>query len=236
VDAVRFAGDTEKTPHKVAVIKIEKALLGAAGVTHVKVGFLPPPLTDPAVPPGRGGRGGFQPIHLIVEQSGVFFLTRHPSGKFYTITPMMAPLNARADNYKSQAEQVEKAAAALADPMKALTADKAADRFLAAAALLSRYRSFPEDGRETELQRVSADESRLILKSIAEADWKRADQTAPGAMQLFFQLGLNPESGFHPPQAQPGADYTSAVKDAFVKWLAGPGKDFRIERIVPKKK
>jgi hypothetical protein len=205
-------------------------------VTHVKVGFLPPPPADPAVPPGRGGRGGFQPVNLNVEQSGVFFLTRHPGGEFYTITPMMAPLNARIDNYKSQADLVEKAAAALTDPMKALGAEKAADRFLAAAVLLSRYRGFPEDGRETELQKVPADESKLILKSIADADWKQAGENAPGAMQLFFQLGLNPESGFTPPHAQPGADYTSVVKDAFVKWLAGPGTDYRIEKIVPKKK
>ena len=35
VDAIRFPGDTEKVPHRVAVIKIDKALVGAGSVTHV---------------------------------------------------------------------------------------------------------------------------------------------------------------------------------------------------------
>src|SRR5437764_180523 len=38
----------EKITYKIAVIKVESGLVGAANVTHVKVGFIPPPPADPA--------------------------------------------------------------------------------------------------------------------------------------------------------------------------------------------
>lgn len=236
VNAIRYAGDNEKVPHKVAVIKIDKGLVGGGAVTHVKVGFIPPPPADPAVPPGRPVRGGFQQVDLKEGQEGLFFLTKHPSGEFYAITPMMAPLDPKAENYNAQAEQVTKAAAALSDPMKALKAEKADDRFFAAAALLSRYRSFPDDGRETELAKVPADESKLILKALGEADWTKNEPEVLGAMQAFYLLGLNETTGWKQPLIKPGDNFQQVMKSSFERWLAGPGKDYQIEKIVPKKK
>jgi hypothetical protein len=235
VDAVRFPGDTQKVPHKVAVIKIDKPLIGGGAVTHVKVGFIPPPPIDPTTP-RPPIRGGFQPVELKEGQEGVFFLTRHAGGEFYTFSPMMGPIDSKAENYKTQFEQVQKAAAALADPMKALKADKPADRFFSAAALVARYRSYPESGGEVETLKVAAEESQLILKAIAEADWKKSDENGLGALQSFYQLGLNPSSGFQQPQPKPGVDFEETLRAAFVAWLADGGKDYRIEKLVPKKK
>src|SRR5690242_19828103 len=48
VDAARFPGDTEKAPHRIAVIKIKKGLVGTKAITHIKVGFIPLPPVDPA--------------------------------------------------------------------------------------------------------------------------------------------------------------------------------------------
>src|SRR5262245_47050256 len=61
VDLIRYAGDKEKAPHRVAVIKIDKPLIGGAGITHVKVGFIPPAPSDPPAPPIRAGEA-FKPI------------------------------------------------------------------------------------------------------------------------------------------------------------------------------
>jgi len=232
VDTIRFPGDKEKTPHRVALIKIDKALVGGGAVTHVKVGFIPPPPVDP-ITPRPPIRGGYQPVDLTVGQKGVFFLTQHPSGEFYSITPMMSPLSSKDENYKVQAAQVMTAAAALTDPMKALKAEKAEDRFLAAETLVMKYRSYPINGA-TELAKVPAEESQLILKAIAAADWKKTDENGLGAMKSFYQLGLNPASGFKQPQPKPGVDFQDTLKAAFTTWLAGPGKDYRIEKIVPK--
>ena len=188
VDAARFPGDTEKTPHRIAVIKIEKGLVGAAAITHIKVGFIPPPPVDPTAPrpPIRGGR---QPVDLKVGQEGVFFLIKHPGGEFYTISPMMTPLDSKEKGFKAQVLLVEKAAAALADPMKALKAEKAEDRLLAATVLLGKYRSYPENGGPTQLIKVPADESRLILKSIADADWKAAERERPERTSVVLPVG-----------------------------------------------
>jgi hypothetical protein len=235
VKAIRFPGDTEKALYRVAVIKIDKAVVGGEAITHVKVGFIPPPPVD-RIAPRPPIRGGFQPVDLQVGQKGVFFLTRHPSGEFYTITPMMPPLNSKDENFKAQAAEVTQAAAALADPKKALKAEKAEERLIAARTLVMKYRTYPENGEATERVKVPADESQLILKTIAEADWKKADENGPGAVQSFYQLGLNAESGFQDPESKPGVDYRDALKAAFVAWLAGPGKDYRIEKVVPKKK
>jgi hypothetical protein len=235
VDAVRFPGDTNKVPHKVVVIKIDKGLVGGGAITHIKVGFVPPPPADPNTPV-RPVRGGFQQIDLKEGQEGLFFLTKHPSGEFYTVTPMLAPLDPKAENYKAQSEQVAKAAAALADPMKALKADKADDRYFAAAALLAKYRSYPDTGGEVEAVKLAADESKLILKALAEADWKKADDDGPGAMMSFYQLGLNDAAGWKQPQVKPGDNFQDVTKAAFVKWLDGPGKDYQIQKIVAKKK
>lgn len=235
VNAPRHAGDTEKVPHKVVVIKIEKGLVGGDGVTHVKVGFIPPPPVDPNAParPGRGGPA--QQLDLKEGQEGVFFLTKQPGGGFYTVAPLMAPLDPKAGNYKAQLDQVTKAAAAFADPMKALKAEKAEDRFAAAAALVSKYRNVP-DGAEVETVKVPAEESKLILKALAEADWKKTDPDVFYPTQAFYALGLTEKDGWKQPKPVPGTDFVDALKAGFTKWLDGPGKDYQVGKFVAKKK
>jgi len=233
VDAVRYPGDTQKVIHKVAVIKIDKGLVGTGGVTHVKVAFVPPPPADPNAPPVR--RGPLSPVDLKEGQEGLFFLTRHPGADFYTITPLMTPLDPKADDYKANVEQVVKAATALADPAKALKAAKAEDRYFAAIALVARYRAYPEFGGETSTEKVPAEESKLILQALTEGDWKKAEPDGVNGAQAFYQLGLNDKDGWKPPQPRPNVDYADDIKAAFAKWLDGPGKDYRIGRIVPKK-
>src|SRR4051794_6877488 len=48
IRAARFPGDREKGEYRVAVVKVEEGLVGARGLTHVRVGFqLPPPPPPP---------------------------------------------------------------------------------------------------------------------------------------------------------------------------------------------
>lgn len=245
VDAPLYPGVKEKTAYKVAVIKVESALVGAANVTHVKVGFVPAaapaPGGDPAVPPrGRPipGRGGFGPVTLTEGQEGLFYLSKHHSADFYTINPMMAPLGAKDEGYKDQLAQVKQAAAVIADPMKGLKADKATDRLFAANVLVQKYRSYPEGGGEAEQVKIGADESKLVLKAIAEGDWKNdgTDPNAPNAYQAFSMIGLNDKDGWKYPMVKPGEDFIVKTKEAYVAWLAGAGKDYQISKWVPKKK
>ena len=237
VDATPVAGAPDKIAYTIAVIKVETGLFGAANVTHLKVGFVPPAPVDPAAPV-RPGRGGFQQqVNLTKGLEGLFFLTKHHSGEFYVVSPMLAPAEAAADGYKEQVALVKQGAAVLADPAKALTAEKAGDRSFAASVLVTKYRAAPE-GSEVATVKVSADESRLVLKALAEGNWKaeasRAD--APNAYQAFSQLGLTDADGWKYPVVKPGEDFVEKTRAAFVAWVAGAGKDYQINKLVAKKK
>ena len=228
-----FAGATDKVSFKVAVVKVENGLVGAANVTHVKVGFIPPPA---AAPPGRPlpGRGGSQSVNLTEGTEALFYLTKHHSGEFYTINPITPPIESNANGYKDELALTKKGAAALADPAKALKADKADDRFLAAVVLVTKFRTYPNDGREVETVTVPADESRRVLAALAAGNWK-PDGNAVNAYQVFSMLGLTAQDGWKQPMVKPGEDFIAKTREAFTAWLAGPGKDYQIKKIVPKK-
>lgn len=254
VDAPQFAGAKEKVAYKVAVVKIEKSFAGANNLTHIKVGFIPRPPAPPGGPPAAGGPGvarpairpirpGLQAPELKEGQEMLFFLDKHPSADFYVMPPMSPPVDASTDAGKKEVEQVKKVTELLADPMKALKSDKADVRAEAAALLVMKSRSYPTSGGEADQVPIDAEQSKLILKALAEADWK-AVQKGPGTMnpmQAFYQLGLTDKDGWKPPvvpQPQPGQpppDFVGIQKEAFVEWLAGPGKDYRIKKFVPKK-
>lgn len=252
VDAAPFPGAKEKVAYKVAVVKIESALSGVKEVTHVKIGFVPPkPVPAPVpVPPGglqpiRPIRPGFQAPELKEGQEMLFFLAKHPSADFYVIPGMSPPVDASTDSGKKELEAVKKALAVLADPLKGLKSDKAEERLLTATTLVTKYRAYPEAGGEVAQVAIGAEESKLILKALAEANWSH--QVRPGAdlgaspMTVFYQLGLTDKDGWKPvavPPTMPGQppiDFNALTKDAFVRWLNGPGKDYQIKKNVPKK-
>ena len=235
VDVAPVPG-ADKITYKVAVIKVESGIAGAANVTHLKVAFVPPAPVDPAAPV-RPGRGGFQPVNFTVGMDGLFYLTKLPGGEYYVVNPMLAPAEAATDGYKEQVALVKKGAAVLADPAKALKAEKGGDRSFAAVVMVSKYRAYPE-GVEVAVAKVPADESKLVLKALAEGSWKAdpADPQAPAAYQAFGQLGLTDADGWKPPVVKPGEDYTEKTREAFAAWVADAGKDYQINKLVVKKK
>jgi hypothetical protein len=189
------------------------------------------------LPPRRAGG-----VELKAGDQYVFFLTRHPEGNFYVMPFTSPPLDPKGDPGKAELAEAKKALAVLADPKAALAAAKAEDRAYAATVLVTKYRSSPETGAEPVEVPIPADESRLILKGLAEGDWKqgvRFNTVTPFA--AFNRLGLSPQDGWNPPPpprpvpGQPPADYAALAKEAFVRWLDGPGRDYRVKRFVPKK-
>lgn len=220
------APGAEKVEYRVAVVKVESGLAGAANLTHVKVGF----------PAAAGPRRGLPVVALMEGQEGLFFLNKHPGAGFYSYNWMTSPVDATAPDYKAQVAVVKKALTAVADPMPALKAGRAEDRTLAAVALVLKYRTAPPTGGEVEPVKVPADESRLVLKALAEADWSKAEADQPRAVNAFYMLALGQNDGWTPPKPAPGTDYNSELRAAFAKWVAGPGKDYQISKLVAKKK
>ncbi len=231
VDAKPYPVADKPQAYTVAVIKVQDGLIGAAGLTHVKVGFVA--LGAPA--PGRGpGRGGWGVAPLAEGQSGLFFLTKHPTAGFYTVGPMAPPVDAADPDYKAQVAAAKAVAAAVADPMKALTAEKAGDRAAAAAALVARYRHGPQDAEAVEVP-VGAEESKLLLAGLAGVDWAAFDGPGVQPAQAFYQIGLGDADGWKQPAvAKPGENYNVALRAAFAKWVGGPGKDYRVKKRVAK--
>jgi hypothetical protein len=261
VDAAPFINAPNKVAYKVAVVKIDKALVGAENLTHIKIGFIPPAALQPGVnplpvPPVGGPvrplpirPGGFQMPELKVGQESLFFLAKHPTADFYTIPGGAAPIDLTTDAGKKQLADVNKVLAVVADPMKGLKSNKADVRLETATRLLMKYRSYPPFGGETDQVAIPAEESKLILKTLADADWKAAPPIiggpagglgAPNAYQAFFQLNLTDKDGWKAPmfpRPMPGAppvDFVGIYKETYVKWLAGPGKDYVVKKIVAK--
>jgi len=57
-----------------------------------------------------------------------------------------------------------------------------------------------------------------------------------GVSAAFSVLGLNDKDGWKYPMVKPGEDFIDKTKEAFTAWLAGPGKDYQVSKLVPKKK
>ena len=256
VDAAPFPGAPNKVSYKVAVVKIETGIAGANGITHVKIGFIPPAKPDPNAPrPGPGGirppiRRGPQAPELKVGEEMLFFLSKHPNGEFFVMPGMSPPVAVKDENGKKELEAVKKIAAVIADPMKGLKSDKADVRTETAAVMVMKYRAYPDQGGEVDQVPINAEESKLILKALAEANWGNpvggvrpvpGNNNMPNAIQAFYQLGLNEKDGWKPPMfqqpkpGQPPVDFNAVQKKAFAEWLAGAGKDYVIKQNVPKK-
>lgn len=238
-----YAGAKDKQSYKVAVVKVETGLAGADKLKEIRVGVFQPPKPPAGKPVGiRPPRGPIAPVELKEGQQLLFFLTKHPHADFYVMPGFgAAPIDVTTPEGKKQLEEVGRVTAVLADPMKALKGDKADARAEAAAVMVMKYRAYPAFGGETEQVAIGADESKLILAALAEGDWKNARFGGPPSPLLAFnQLGLTEKDGWIPPvivsaPGQPGPDYAAVQKDAFAKWLAGPGKGYQIKKVVAKK-
>jgi hypothetical protein len=222
IDAHGYPGANTKLPFKIAVVKIETGLAGAADLTHIKVGFAPSRRYE---------------VTLTEGQECLFFLAKHHEEAFHVMSYLTPPIDAKAIEFKQYVEEAKKALAAVADPAKALKAEKPEDRAAAATAIVYKLRSlFEETPKASEAVALSADESRPILKALAEGVWKadRRELTL-SAYRAFILLGLGEADGWKAPAAEAGKDYVELTRAAYIKWLDGPGKDYRIKKLVPKK-
>src|SRR5439155_21208736 len=133
--AARFPGARDTAEYRIALVKVEDAILGARGITHIRVGFLPPP------PPPQGGPGirprfrpPFRSVNFTEGLEACLFLTRHFDGHFYTAPAYFDVIEKKGNTtFAREVDEARQAAKLLDDPTAGLTAGKADDRFLTAA-------------------------------------------------------------------------------------------------------
>lgn len=226
VKAERWTGDTEKADFQVAVVKIEDPILGAKGLTHVKVGF---------IPVGTGGGSGRFPRrglyqNLEKDKEYCLFLTPQAGASFYRARNYFDIVLKQGNEFEKQVADAKKYAKLLADPNAGLKAKDAEDRLVTAAMLVGRYRT-PVTGAEKP-EAIAAEESKLILEALAGADWgeRPGREYFLSPLNTFQRLGLTPADGWTPPQ-----DYQQIPAAARV-WLKDHSGKYRVKRLVTEKK
>jgi hypothetical protein len=229
VEVEPFPGAKTKVPFKLAVLQIETALVGAAGETHLKIGYQEPV----AGVPRRPGGIGFTPT---VGLGGVFFLSPHPAGGFVVVPPVAPPLDAKGEKYKDDLAQVKKGLAVAEKPSDALSAKDATDRYFAASILLSKYNTTPANVAKVDREPVSADETKKLMAALLEADWSKPPAVGtPAPATLMWQLQLGPDDGWNPEPIQGQKDVAAFYKAQLTKWYAAHGEKFRVKKYVEKK-
>jgi len=223
--AEMFKGDTRDM--QVATVKVEQELLGKPG-KEIKVAFFPPV----AVRPGGGIRPPirrFPSVQLVADQEALMLLTPHPTKKgVYMVGDYASVINKKDNpNFATELAEVKKATKILANPMAGLKSKDADERFLATALLITRYRT-PTGGEMPKTETVTAEESKLLLKNLADADWspmggRLGFQMSP--QNMFFRLGLTEKDGW---VIKPGTNVQEAAK----QWLKDNASKYRVVRYV----
>lgn len=226
---VKAANGQEYT---IAVVKVDEALVGAKGLTHVRVGFLPPPPVvqprDPAiVPPIRR----YPTANLTKDQEVLLFL--QPLGKeSFFVAPMYFDVVDKKNNpnFDKEVATIKRSLKLMEDPKAGLKSQDANDRLMTASLLLTKYRTVkgPVKGGVPKQEPIDAEESKLILLALAEADWNKPfTVNEPAPRTVFSRLGVTAKDGFTPPKV--AKEYPDAAK----KWLKDNADKYRIQRYVP---
>jgi hypothetical protein len=225
VPAEMFKGDERQM--MIATVKVEKALLGKAG-REIKVGYFVRPMPVPGAPI-LSSRGLY--VNLVVDQEALLMLQPHPTRKDVLVAADYFGVINKKDNpnFEKELAEVKRSARLLADPMAGLKSKDADERFRTTALLVTRYRTRQTAGAgAAETEKVSVEESKLILANLAEADWATGRvpplgyQMAPRS--LFFQLGLRPADGWTPPKDP------KQIPEAAKKWLKDNAGKYQVVR------
>ncbi|MBI1831061.1 MAG: hypothetical protein HYR84_06390 [Planctomycetes bacterium] len=86
-------------------------------------------------------------------------------------------------------------------------------------------------GQPMKQEAVDAEESKLILKALAEGDWKQGvafGNPIPSPFELFNNLSVTPKDGYNPINLRTQADVFAAMQ----KWLDENQGKYRVQRFV----
>lgn len=237
VKAAPFAGSPQNVDYRIAIVQIKDALRGVkSGTKTIRVGFQPPPMP---VNPGVGGGIRIRPpirrfnVQLQMGNEGLFLLTKHPVENFYTI-PMYGFVSSQNNaNFEKEVGSIKKLTTIMAEPQKALKSKDREERYLAAAMLVTKYRTNRPAPGGPKQEPIDAAESKLILKVLADdANWdapRRFDSPTPNPTQIFYQLGITAKDGWMQPR---GARNQKDITDAMRTWLRENAERYRIQRFV----
>jgi hypothetical protein len=236
------ANSPAKVTYRIALVRVADVLKGKEVKKVLRVGFQvtapgaqPPvnvkPVFQPAIRPVpiRPGIGGNTLPKLEVGQNGLFFLSQHPTENFLILPMSVHFVNNQAGNYTNELTTTRATLKVMENPMASLQSKDAAERLTTVSILLQQYRNY--QGSPVQEQ-VSADESKLILKALLEANWTDNYTPTPAGQpnlhpwMLFNQLGLQAKDGWQYPNVKTNRDRHDAAK----AWLAKNVDTYRVKR------
>jgi hypothetical protein len=251
VQAAPAAGQA-KVNYRVAVIQVSEPIHGVKKETQtIRVGFMaqangpnvvPPgggiqilPVNQPAIQPFPGGRRVFPgnvQMNLEVGQDGMFTLNKHHQENFFVVPGFNNFINRQNNpNFDNEVKTAKQLGKVMGDPVAALKAEDKQDRYLAAAILVSKYRTpFNPTGMPMKSEKITAEESKLILQAIAGGDWTagRFNAAVPNPYELFNQLGITQNDGYNPVNVRTQQDIAAAMQ----KWLDENNGKYVVSKLV----
>ncbi len=221
--------------YRIAVVQVSDTLKGKSK-NMIRVGFYSPnqpnqpgrpPVGRPVIRPfPRPGRGSTQ---LKVGMDGLLFLQKNKAAKFYTLPQGQTFVPKNYDNrgqltpnkqFASEVSTTRSLIRVLDNPIKSLQAKKLDDRLVAASLILQSYNNVPMQ-RALQDKLIPTKEARLILKTLAEADWDQQNtrqnyMTNPSNIINQFGIMNSPFPAVEIPQRDRNVPYQ--------QWLAKRNK------------
>jgi hypothetical protein len=232
--------------YKVATLQIEDRVLGAGGITRIRVGFpadgRPTFAVTATVATVTDGVRPTGAVTLAAGTEGCFALAKHPNVDFYVV--MGPPTYKKDPNFAKEVDKLKKYARTIDDPVAALKAKELSDRFDAAQIILQRY-LIPQGSNKREP--VPDDENKLLITLLKELPWVPADgkrtradgKLVPHRAALWYSI--NPaEFGFKRPDAakrnpgDPPPNMDKLMEEATTKFLSENGDKIKLKRFVQK--
>jgi hypothetical protein len=213
---VTLPGSTDKVSMRVAVVEPVDGLKSSGKVEkRIRVAYFP------------NSKYGHQPK---AGEEGLFYVNGGVSKEgLYVVTGIWDYIPVAAEK---DAAEVKRLTRLLANVKGNLQSKDRDDRFLTAAMLVAGYRNRPP-GDKHATEAIDAEESKLILTALAEADWTvNPGVGVPQPILVFHMLGLTKADGWVPPQAGTTSEtYYKAARD----WVKTNAGTYRIQRLVPAK-
>jgi hypothetical protein len=215
----------EKTDYRIAVISVTEAIKRTSEKT-LRLGFIAPAVNQPGGGLIRRPIRRYSPI-FEVGQDGLFFLTKHAKGPFYTAPMYYDFVSSQNGNFAHEVKQTRLILKWGNNPATGLRSRDAGERFIAASILIGQYRQ--PMGPVTKTEPINAQESKLILHALREADWKQ-NQGPSNPWNMFLRLGLTNKDGWEFPKGPnlQQEDFHRAAQ----KWLSEHADSYRIQRLV----
>jgi hypothetical protein len=228
-----------RVTYRVAVVQIDERLLGASGITRLRVGF----------------QANWPQLALKPGMEGCVALTRQSQADFYTqVNCIVEKQDARFPKVLRENRTLRRVTD---DPVAALKAMELTDRFDAAKMLLEQYLR-PRGSHRREP--IPDEENKLILHLLLELPWKPIDGgydredggTVPHRCVLWNMINPS-EFGFerpmpvlprprelgvdvasNPEPSDPPADPDTLMDRATIKFLKENADKFKLKRFVQK--